>query len=104
MSHSRIAQLEAMLAETPDDAELRYFVAMEHLSDGDTDTALRYFEQLLAKSPDYVPTYVQAGQLYHRLDREAQARTTYQAGIAAARLKGDFHAAGEMEGFLDALE
>jgi tetratricopeptide (TPR) repeat protein len=103
MSQSRREQLEAMLAETPDDAELHYFLAMDYLSAGDHDTALRLFEELMAKAPDYVPTYVQAGQLYNRLDRVAQARATYQAGIAAAHKKGDFHAAGEMEGFLDAL-
>jgi len=104
MSQTRIAQLEAMLAETPDDAELRYFVAMEHLSGGDDDTALRYFQELIVKAPDYVPTYVQAGQLYNRLNREADAKATYQAGIAAARRKGDMHAAGEREGVLEAIE
>ena len=103
MSQSRRETFEALLAETPDDAELRYFLAMECLSAGDTDTALRHFQEVMTKLPDYVPAYVQAGQLYTRLGREAEARTTYQAGIAVARKKGDFHAAGEMEGFLDAL-
>jgi Tfp pilus assembly protein PilF len=103
MSQSRREQLEAMVTETPDDAELRYFLAMEYLSGGDHDAALRCFEELMAQAPDYVPTYVQAGQLYNRLDRVPEAKTTYQAGIAAARKKGDFHAAGEMEGFLDSL-
>jgi Tfp pilus assembly protein PilF len=103
MSQSRRETFEAMLAEMPDDAELRYFLAMEYLIAGDTDAALRHFQEVMTKSPDYVPAYVQAGQLYNRLGREAEARTTYQAGIAVARQKGDHHAAGEMEGFLDAL-
>jgi Tfp pilus assembly protein PilF len=103
MTKSRRETFEEMLAETPDDAELRYFLAMECLSSGDTDAALRQFGELLAKSPDYVPTYVQAGQLYNRLGRESDARATYQAGIAVARKRGDHHAADEMEGFLDAL-
>jgi Tfp pilus assembly protein PilF len=103
MSQSRRETFEAMLAETPDDAELRYFLAMECLGAGDPDAALGHFREIMAKSPDYVPAYVQAGQLYNRLGREAEARATYQAGIAVAQKKGDFHAAGEMEGFLDAL-
>ena len=103
MSQSRRDQLEEMLRETPDDAELRYFLAMEYASGGDDDTAVRCFQELMTSAPDYVPTYVQAGQLYNRLGREAEARATYQAGIVAARKKGDLHAAGEMEGFLDAL-
>ena len=103
MTKSRRVQLEEMLSETPDDTELRYFLAMEHLSAGDHDAAVRTFEELMRRSPDYVPTYVQAGQLYNRLGREAEARATYQTGIATAKRTGDFHAAGEMEGFLDAL-
>lgn len=103
MSQARREQLEEMLREMPDDAELRYFLAMEHLSDGDDAAAVRCFQELMAATPDYVPTYVQAGQLYNRLGREAEARSTFQAGIAVARKKGDLHAAGEMEGFLDTL-
>jgi Tfp pilus assembly protein PilF len=100
MNRSRREKLEAMVAETPNDAELRYFLAMEYVSLGDTEAGVRCFQELMTRSPDYVPTYVQAGQLYNRLDREAEARTTYQAGIAVAKKKGDFHAAGEMEAFL----
>jgi Tfp pilus assembly protein PilF len=103
MSKSRREQLEAMLAETPHDAELRYFLAMEHISAGDQDAALRCFQELMTAAPDYVPTYVQAGQLYNRLGQEAEAKTTYRTGIDVARKKGDFHAAGEMEGFLDSM-
>ena len=103
MSKSRREQLEEMLKETPTDAELRYFLAMEYLGAGEHDAALRCFQELLTDSPDYVPTYVQAGQLYNRLDRVQDAKGTFQAGIEAARRKGDLHAAGEMEGFLDAL-
>jgi Tfp pilus assembly protein PilF len=103
MSQARREQLEKMLREMPDDAELRYFLAMEYLSDGDDAAAVRTFQELMDTAPDYVPTYVQAGQLYNRLGREAEARATFQAGIAVARKKGDLHAAGEMEGFLDTL-
>jgi len=103
MNKTRREQLEEMLKETPQDAELRYFLAMEHLSAGDNNAALRCFEELMTAAPDYVPTYVQAGQLYNRLDRVNEARATFQTGIEAARRKGDLHAAGEMEGFLDAL-
>ena len=34
-----------MLAETPDDAELRYFLAMAYVSDGDEESALSCFRQ-----------------------------------------------------------
>ncbi len=100
---SRIEQLKAMLAEAPDDAELRYFLAMAYVSAGDDDAALGCFRQLAAESPGYVPAYVQSGQLLAKLGREEEARAAFKAGIAAAHKAGDAHAAGEMEAFLDSL-
>jgi tetratricopeptide (TPR) repeat protein len=100
---SRIDQLKAMLAETPEDAELRYFLAMAYVSAGDQAAALECFGQLGADNPGYVPAYVQRGQLLARLGREDEARAIFRAGIDAANKAGDAHAAGEMEGFLDSL-
>jgi thioredoxin-like negative regulator of GroEL len=100
---SRVEQLKLMLAETPDDAELRYFLAMAYVSVGDEASALECFRKLAADSPGYVPAYVQCGQLLARLGREDEARATFKAGIGAAQKAGDLHAAGEMEAFLDSL-
>lgn len=100
---SRIEQLTAMLAETPDDAELRYFLAMAHVSTGGNEAALAGFQRLATDSPQYVPAYVQHGQLLARLGHDDQARAIFKAGIAAAKKAGDLHAAGEMEAFLDSL-
>src|SRR4051794_34230556 len=102
-STTRRQQIEAMLQDDPNDSFLWYGLAMEQLSAGEHEAALGTFNELRRRSPDYVPAYVQAGQLLARLDREEEARAVYQIGIAAARRKGDQHAAGEMEGFLDAL-
>ena len=103
MAASRVDQLKAMLAEAPDDAELRYFLAMAYVSAGETEPALECFRKLSADSPGYVPAYVQRGQLLARLGREDEARGVFRAGIAAAQKAGDTHAAGEMEAFLDSL-
>jgi hypothetical protein len=55
-------------------------------------------------TPEYVPAYLQAGQLLARLDREEEARTVFRNGIAVAQKQGDQHAAGEMETFLSTLD
>lgn len=101
---SRKQQIEEMLAEDPHDPFLRYGLAMEHVSAGQDDQAVRCFEQLLQTTPDYVPGYMQAGRALARLNRVEEARTMFQAGIAAASQKGDQHAAEEMAGFLEGLE
>jgi Flp pilus assembly protein TadD len=100
---SRKQQLEEMLAEDPSDPFLRYGLAMEHVSAGQDDDALRCFRELIQVAPDYVPAYMQAGRTLTRLQRDDEARTLYREGIATARQKGDLHAADEMERFLEEL-
>lgn len=100
---SRKQQIEEMLAEDPHDAFLRYGLAMEHVSAGQDEEAVRCFEQLLQTTPDYVPGYMQAGRALARLNRMEEARTIFQTGINAAKQQGDLHAAEEMAGFLEGL-
>ena len=102
----RMAQLEAMLADDPADAFLRYGLAMEHMGLGDDATAVAVLRELIAANPEppYVPAYLQAGQALMRMDKEADAAAVLRAGIAAATKTGNDHARGEMEGFLATLE
>ena len=99
----RMAQIEALLADDPDDVMLRYMLGMEHVSAGDDAGAVRVFRELLAQSP-YVPAYHMAGQALNRLGRDAEAGEVLRQGIAAAKAAGDLHAAGEMEGLLATIE
>jgi Flp pilus assembly protein TadD len=100
---TRKQQIEEMLADDPNDPFLRYGLAMEHVGEGQDDEAVRCFQELLQRSPDYVPGYMQAGRALARLARDDEAREMYRSGITAARQKGDSHAADEMQAFLDEL-
>ncbi len=100
---TRKEQIEALLVDAPDDPELRYFLGMETVSAGQDEEAATIFTELLKVGPDYVPAYLQAGQVLTRLGREEEARAVYRRGIAQAEAKGDSHAAGEMTGFLDLI-
>jgi Tfp pilus assembly protein PilF len=103
MAKSRREQIEEMLAAEPDDPELRYFLAMEYVSASQNEEAARHFAELVQVCPEYVPAYLQAGQLLTRLGREDDARSMFRRGIDMAERKGDTHAAGEMAGFLENL-
>lgn len=98
---SRKQQIEEMLAEDPNDPFLRYGLAMEYVGAGQDEEAVRCFQELMRRTPDYVPGYMQAGRALLRLDRVEEAQAVFQAGIAAARQQGDLHAAEEMTGFLE---
>jgi hypothetical protein len=102
----RMAQIEAMLAEDPDDAFLRYGLAMEHASAGDDAECVTVLRDLIARTAanPYVPAFLQCGQALMRLDRTAEACDVLKSGIEAARQAGDTHAQGEMQGLLASLE
>jgi predicted Zn-dependent protease len=86
-----------------DDPFAWYGLAMEYRSLARLEDALATFEKLRAKSPDYVPMYLMCGQVLDALGRADDARAWLSAGVAAARSKGDAHAASELEGALQAL-
>lgn len=101
----RMEQIEALLADDPDDAFLRYGLAMEHAGSGDDACCVEVLRNLItltAVSP-YIPAYLQAGQALVRLDRIDEACDVLRQGIAAAAAAGDLHAQGEMQGLLDSI-
>jgi Tfp pilus assembly protein PilF len=103
-ARTRRQQLEEMLAEEPNDPELRYMLGMEHVSAGDDAAAVRCFEELLRVDPTYPHAYHQAGRALVRLGKVSEAREMLRRGVPVARQRGELHAAGEMQEFLESLE
>src|SRR5438093_473432 len=101
---SRLEQIQAMLADDPNDPFLRYGLAMEYVSQGNDEEAVRCFRDMIQDLPDYVPAYQQAAQTLVRLNRVEEAGETFRRGIAAAARTGNRHAHDEMQGMLDELQ
>lgn len=97
---SRLEKLEAMVAADPTDTMATYMLAMELDKADEHERSLSLFADLMNGEPPYVPAFLMAGQLFARLDRTEEARTTYRAGIELAKQQGNEHAAGEMTQFL----
>ena len=105
----RMDQIEAMLADDPTDAFLRYGLAMEHSGQGDDATAVQHLRDLIALDPakPYIPAFLMCGQALARLGKEEEAAAVLRQGIAAATRAGTpeaLHARGEMEGLLSTVE
>ena len=96
----RIASFRSFIERTPGDPFPRYGLAMEHKTRGELAHAWTQFEELLAKFPDYVPTYLMAGGTLVGLDRKAEAAAIYRKGIEVATRRGDQHARRELESAL----
>jgi len=99
----RIATLNEVLSQDPNNAFARYGLAMEFANSGQTEQALAEFSKLLSANPDYAAGYFMAAQTLVKVDRIDEAKTMLQNGITAAQRKGDSHAASEMQGMLDEI-
>lgn len=105
----RMEQIEALLADDPNDAFLRYGLAMEHSGQGDDATAVTLLRDLIALDPakPYIPAFLMCGQALARLGREGEAAELLKFGIDAATKAGTpeaLHARGEMQGLLATVE
>jgi predicted Zn-dependent protease len=100
---SRREKIEAMMADDPSDAFLRYSLAMELDKEEQHEESQRHFGELMRQSPPYVPAFFMAAQQWARLGKVNEARAALREGIEVARAQGDNHAAGEMSEFLASL-
>ena len=100
----KLAMLTDILAQNPGDAFARYGLALEYANQGQTETALDQFHQLLAAHPDYVAGYQMSGQLLFNAGRLDDARQRLEDGVASAARSGNAHARAEMEALLDEID
>jgi Flp pilus assembly protein TadD len=100
---TRKQQLQEMLADEPNDAFLRYGLAMEYMSEGNDEEAVRHFRELFTVTPDYVPAYHQGAQALLRLGKAEDARVVLRTGIAFALKQGNPHTAEEMQELLASI-
>ena len=96
----RVAMLNEILAQSPNDTFARYGLAMEFSKAGNAEEALREFGTLLAANPDYTAAYFMAAQTLVRAQRVSEAKKMLTDGIAAAQRTRNNHAQSEMEAML----
>lgn len=99
----RVAMLNEILSQSPDDAFARYGLAMEYSKLGDVERAMDEFGRLLAAHPDYTAGYFMAAQTLSAAGRSGEARKMLNDGITSAKRTGNTHAQSEMEAMLGEL-
>ncbi len=93
----RIGTFKTFITRSPADPFPRYGLAMEYKGAGSLSEAWFTFEELLAKFPDYVPTYLMAGGTLIALGRATEAAEIFRTGIEVSGRRGDLHAKKELE-------
>lgn len=99
----RVAALNEILAQSPNDPFARYGLAMEYSKAGEVEKAMEQFGQLLAAHPDYTAGYFMAAQTLAAATRTLDAKKMLTDGIASAKRTGNTHAQSEMEAMLAEL-
>lgn len=92
----RLALIEEMRAEQPDDPFLDYAAALEYLKREAFDVALKRLESLRLKHPEYLALYYQLGQTYSALGKVEDAIDAYREGQGVARNQNDQKTLGEL--------
>lgn len=84
MTNPRIANLQRMLEKHPDDARLRFGLALEYEKVGRWEDAVHELERYLEQAEDEGNAWGRLGGALRRLGRNEDARAAYQKGIEAA--------------------
>jgi predicted Zn-dependent protease len=103
MTSKRLEVLLKITSTPQADSFAWYALALEYKGLGRIDDALSTFASLRQKDQAYVPMYLMCGTMLIEANRREEAKEWLQAGAVAARVKGDAHAAGEIEGALASL-
>lgn len=102
MNEARIDLLKTYIEEEPNDPFNYYGLACEYMHQA-PDEALKLFEALLADHKDYLPTYYQAAQLLTAFEKDEEAVTVYERGIALAKIQQNAKAVKELSTALQNL-
>ena len=100
---TRLDKLLGMLEASPDDEFLNYALAMEYVASGRNDDALAAFGRVIAFDADHSAAHFQQAQLLARLGEIESAKAAAARGVAAAKKRGEQHAAEEIAAFRESL-
>jgi tetratricopeptide (TPR) repeat protein len=98
-----ISQLEKLIGTPRDGALLRYSLGLEHAKAGNSERAIEYLRDAVARDPLYSAAWKALGKALNEVNAE-EALAAYRQGIAAAKQKGDRQAEKEMTVFARRLE
>lgn len=98
--NKRLAYLEQLVSSGQADDFARYALAVEYKKVDRLEDAARAFTELRAHSPNYLPQYLIAGQMFLDANDVERAREWLSAGLEVAQLAGDSKAVSEIEAAL----
>ena len=103
-SQVRLQKLLEMEQANPLDAFLKFAIAQEFVAQENFEEAEKYYQLLLRKFPDYLPTYYHFGKLNEQQGKATQARILYEKGIVVAKQQTNAKTLAELQDALFFLD
>lgn len=100
---ARVDKIKEYLERSPEDSFLKHALALEYLKLGKNNLAIRLFEEVLEKDPDYIGSYYHLGKALEKEDAFEKAIEVYEKGMTAAKKLNDDHALRELQTAYDEL-
>lgn len=94
---NRKEHIRTMLVDSPNDAFLRYALALEFAKENDIEAAINVTKVLLKEQPDYLGAYYQLGKWYEAIEDFKAAIEVYEKGIDLAEKQNNLKAKSELE-------
>ncbi len=94
---SKIAELESLLEERPDDPFLIYALAREYDKLSNPLQAVLMYEHLVNEHPDYIGTYYHYASLLYSRGNRNEGLKLVETGITRGTKAGDMHAVSELK-------
>jgi predicted Zn-dependent protease len=98
----RLAQLQQLLAETPNDHFLEYGIALE-IAKTNLQEGIAKLKNLTEKHPTYLPSYYRLGSFLADTGQEKEAVAYVQQGLHLAKVQKDAFTAKELQALLEEL-
>jgi len=104
MTSPSIERLEKLLDSPRDGSLLRFSLGLEYLKIENTDKAIAYLHDAVARDAGYSAAWRALGKALESAGNSGDALDAYRKGIAAAHGKGDKQAEREMTVFARRIE
>lgn len=96
----RIAELEELVADEPDDATARFMLATELAKAGEHVSAAEHFRAVIAQDHDYTAAWRGLGRALIATGDVEQAKAVFTEGLTVAERTRDYQSGKEMAAFL----
>jgi len=103
MTSGRIEKLRKLLEADPSDTFCLYALAQEFAKQGEQETALAYFDRVIALEPGHGYAYFHKARSLESMGRHPEARRVLQQALGAVVPTADPKAHRELQEYLQSL-